>query len=257
MAEVDWTGRSALVTGASRGIGRALTVALAERGAALTLLGRDADALAATVAAVTAHAPADAPAPQVHRVELTDAEALRAALPAIVAGLDGRLDLLANVAGASLSAAPLEELDDADWEASLALHLLAPVRLQRACFLALRAAGGVVVSVGSVAGSAAPQRGAPYAVAKAALTALSRSTAVEWGRAGVRSVVIEPGFVATGFNDELVASGQHERLLRRVPTRRPIDPAQVARLVLDLADPGLADLTGTVVRLDGGLTAKL
>lgn len=257
MADADWAGRTALVTGASRGIGRGVALELARRGATLTLLGRDPDALAATVAAVVAAGPDENRPPRHRRVDLTDAAALHAALPGIVEGLAGRLDLLANVAGASLTAASLEALEDDDWEASLALHLLAPVRLQRACFEALRAAGGVVVSVGSIAGAAAPTAGAPYAVAKAALTALGRSTAVEWARYGVRSVVIEPGYVDTDFNDALVASGQHERLVRRIPTRRAIDADHVARLLVSLADPSLPDLTGGVVRIDGGLTARL
>lgn len=253
----DWSGRRALVTGASRGIGRAVALELARRGAALTLLGRDPVALATAVAAVSAAAPAGTPPPDRHLVDLADASAVAAALPAIVAGLDDRLDLLANVAGASLTAAPLQALEDDDWEASLALHLLAPVRLQRACFDALCAAGGTIVSVGSVAGAVAPTAGAPYAVAKAALAALGRSTAVEWARYGVRSVVIEPGYVDTGFNDDLVASGAHERLLRRIPTRRAIDADEVARLLVALADPALPDVTGGVVRIDGGLTARL
>lgn len=253
----DWAGRTALVTGASRGIGRALAVGLGGRGATLTLLGRDHDALAATVAAVTATAPAGTPVPRLHEVDLADPPALQAALPAMVDGLAGRLDLLANVAGASRTTAPLEALEDDDWESSLALHLLAPVRLQRACFDVLCATRGVVVSIGSIAGAAAPAAGAPYAVAKAALTALGRSTAVEWARHGVRSVVVEPGYVDTSFNDELVASGAHERLLQRIPTRRAIDADEVARLVIALADPALTDLTGGVVRIDGGLTARL
>lgn len=243
---------TALITGATGGIGGAVAEEAASRGYRTILLGRDRarlDGLALKLAEL-----GGPPASSVV-VDLFDDSS--SGMAEAVDALDGRLDLLVNAAGDSLRAAPLEELTVADWQRSLQLHLLAPVELQRRCFPALVAAGGVIVNLGSIVAGAAPRRGAPYATAKAALAAASRSTAVEWAEHGIRSVVIEPGFVDTAFNAELVASGAHERLLARIPTGQAVGPAEVARLVFALADPDLPALTGGTVTLDGGLTARL
>jgi len=246
------TSRAAVITGATGGIGRAIARRVGRLGYRTVLQGRDREVLDGVAAEVIA---AGGPEPVTVVCDLVAGSPLE--LADAVDDLGGRLDLLVSAAGASLSAAPLEELTSEDWETSLRLHLVAPMVLQRLCFPALVAAHGVVVNLGSVVAGAAPRRGAPYAAAKAALAAATRSTAVEWAHHGIRALVVEPGFVDTGFNAELVATGGHERLLRRVPTRSPLDPDEVAQLVLALADPGLAGVTGGTYTIDGGLTARL
>ncbi len=255
--EADWSGRTAIVTGASGGIGRAVAQELAGRGAQLALLARDEDRLAEVAASCRRLAPDHAAPPWTATVDLADADALTDAAAAAVEACGGRVTLLANVAGSSLRHARLEELDDADWQANLALNLLAAVRLQRACFEPLREARGAVVNVGSIVAGSAAVLGAPYAAAKAALASVTRSTALEWARHGIRAVTIEPGYVATDFNRRLVEAGLEERMLARVPTRRPIDPAAVARLVVFAGSPEQVDLTGATLTLDGGATARL
>jgi NAD(P)-dependent dehydrogenase (short-subunit alcohol dehydrogenase family) len=252
-----WQGRTAIVTGASRGIGAAVARRLAGLGAELVLLARDATALDAVVADCVSVLGEGVRAPLAIRVDLTDPSALEAAATQALEHLGPRLDLLANVAGASLRHAKLDELTDDDWTASLALNLLAPVRLQHACFAALREARGAVVNVGSVVADRAAVLGAPYAAAKAGLQSLTRSTALEWSRHGIRSVCIEPGYVATAFNDRLVAAGLEERLLARIPTREAIGAEDVARLVVFAGDPATRHLTGTAIRFDGGQSASL
>lgn len=249
-----WVGRTALVTGASRGIGRAVAVHLAGRGARLALLARDAAALREVAEACQQAGPGEV---GTWTLDLTDGDAVEATLPAVLRSLDDRLDLLANVAGASLRAARLEQLTDRDWRDGLELNLLAAVRLQRLCFAALAEASGAVVNVGSVVAGRAAVLGGPYAAAKAALASLTRSTAVEWARHGIRATTVEPGYVATDFNAGLVAAGLEERLLDKVPTRRAIDPEDVARLVAFAGAPAQAQLTGATLRLDGGMTAGL
>jgi 3-oxoacyl-[acyl-carrier protein] reductase len=247
-----WEGRQALVTGASRGIGAAVATRLAELDADLLLTGRDVQALH-TVAEGCAEAGAG-------RVEVVAADLLEEELsPALTSAVDAlpRLDLLANVAGSALSSARLEELHPGDWEDSLRLNLLSVVHLQQRCLAALTAADGVIVNVGSVAASRASSRGAAYAAAKAGLASLTRSTAIEWARYGVRAICVEPGFVDTDFNRELKDAGLEQRLLAKVPTGRAISADAVAELLIALAAPGLADLTGEVVRFDGGWSAKL
>lgn len=251
---MGWADRTALVTGASRGIGRATAVALAQQGARVALLAR-----AATLLDEAATACEDAGAPKVLRLvaDLTDPQAVTGAVGELHAAFGEHLDLLANVAGSSLRHARLEDLSDGDWQAAVDLNLLAAVRLQRLCHASLAAARGAIVSVGSVVASRAAPLGAPYAAAKAGLVALTRATALEWARHGIRANLIEPGYVDTAFNARLVEAGLEERLLARVPTGRAIQPEAVARVILFAGDPENADMTGAVLRVDGGMTARL
>jgi len=251
---MGWADRAAVVTGASRGIGRAVAEALAAEGARIALLARDAAALEEVAAVCTAAGAASAvPLP----VDVTDAAGVSTAVAQALDAFDGRLDLLANVAGSSLRHARVEELDDGDWQAAFELNLLAAARLQRLCHAALAAARGAVVNVGSVVADRAAPLGAAYAAAKAGLAALTRATALEWARDGIRANTVEPGYVDTDFNARLRAAGLEERLLARVPTRRPISAVSVARVVLFAGDPANRDLTGAVLRVDGGMTARL
>lgn len=249
----EWSGRTALVTGASRGIGRAVALALAGEGCATALLGRDEAALRETADACAAVGPT----PLSFVVDVTDAAGVTAAVAEALAAFGGRLDLLANVAGSSLRQARLEELDDADWEEQFALHVLAPARLQRLCRPALAAAGGAVVNVSSIAASRAAPLGAAYAAAKAGVEALTRATALEWARDGIRAVAVKPGYTDTAFNDRLVAAGLQDRLLARVPTRRSIAAEEIARAILFAGSPGSPSLNGAMITVDGGWSARL
>jgi NAD(P)-dependent dehydrogenase (short-subunit alcohol dehydrogenase family) len=246
-----WSGRSALVTGASRGIGRAVAVALAAEGARVALVGRDRAALDETARLCRGACGAE---PLVVVADVTDAAAGDAFREAIDA-LGSELDLLANVAGSPGSAALLKDLEDADWEAAFALHVLAPARLLRICHEALARAGGAVVNIGSIAANAAVPRSAAYSAAKAGLASLTRATAIEWARDGIRANLVEPGYVATEFNAPLVEGGFEPQLLAKVPTRRAVTPESVAQAVLFAA--GNPDMTGAVLRVDGGQTARL
>jgi NAD(P)-dependent dehydrogenase (short-subunit alcohol dehydrogenase family) len=244
----SWSGRRALVTGASRGIGRATAVALAAEGCRVALAGRDQTVLeeVARLCPDSLVVVADVTDPA-HDGAFTDA----------LDAFGGELDLLATVAGAPGSALSLADLDDADWEAAFALHVLGPARLLRLCRGALARAGGAVVSIGSIAAHAAAPRSAPYSAAKAALAALTRATAIEWARDGIRANLVEPGYVATEFNAPLDEAGFEPQLLAKVPTRRAVTPEAVARAVLFAGSPDNLDMTGAVLRVDGGQTARL
>lgn len=251
---MSFQGRTAIVTGASRGIGKAVALALAQQGASVALIARD-GALLDDVAGACSTEGAAKVLPLA--VDITDPVAAADAVAQVGQAFGERLDLLANVAGSSLRHARLEQLDDSDWLASFELNLLSAVRLQRLCHPALAAASGAIVNVGSVVASRAAPLGGPYAAAKAGLVALTRSTALEWARDGIRANVVEPGYVDTDFNARLREAGLEERLLARVPTRRAITPEAVARLILFAGDPDNPDLTGDVLRIDGGMTVRL
>jgi NAD(P)-dependent dehydrogenase (short-subunit alcohol dehydrogenase family) len=237
---MDWAGRTALVTGASRGIGRSVAHALAARGARVAHVGRDKAALAETAA----HCPGAA-------VRVVDLTGDLAPLAGTLDELGNRLDLLANVAGAPGRAVALEELTEDDWSAALSLNLLAAVRLQNLCLDALIAAGGCVVNVGSIASSGGLRNGAAYAAAKAGLAAVTRAAAIEWARRGVRSNLVEPGFVDTEFNAHLAA----DKIVSRIPLRRAIAAEEVAEAVLHLGSS--PSITGATLRVDGGWTARM
>lgn len=253
----DWQGRTALITGASRGIGAATARRLATSGAQVALLARDRDALLEVAANCRDVAPADTPDPLVFAVDATDGAPLKAVAEEVVAAFGGGLDLLANVAGSALRLAKLEEGTDADWYGSLELNLLAPVRLQVACFAALRARQGTIINVGSTVADRGAVLGAPYAAAKAALQSLTRSTTIEWAKHGIRAVTIEPGYVATDFNAGLVEAGLEERLLQRIPTRRAIEPDEIADVIAFAGHAANRSLTGATIKVDGGHTAGL
>jgi 2-deoxy-D-gluconate 3-dehydrogenase len=249
----DWADTHALVTGASRGIGRAVAVALAGAGCRVAICGRDREALRET-----AHACRDAGGDDATVVvaDVTDPRHDQRFSGAL-ADFGGRLDLLANVAGSALTRARSEDLRDDDWEASMALHVVGPARLQRLSRDALASARGAIVNVGSIAANGGVPQGAAYAAAKAALVSLTRTTAVEWARDGIRANVVEPGYVATDFNAPAIDAGLEPRILAKVPTREAISPAAVARAVLYLGSPENREITGAVLRVDGGWTARL
>ena len=253
----DWSDRTALVTGGSRGIGAAVAVELARLGTHVALLARDVAALEDVAGECREVAPDGTPDPIVVAADITDAHTVEGEVADVLAAFDGRLDLLANVAGASLRPVRVEDATDADWDETLALNLVAPARLQRLCFPALREARGAVVNVGSIAAQRSAPLGATYAAAKAGLASLSRSAAIEWARHGIRVNTIEPGFVDTEFNDQMRAAGLEDRLLAKVPTRTPISASEVARLVLVAADPDLPSFSGTVLSIDGAWSARL
>ena len=245
--------RTAIVTGASRGIGRAVALRLGAAGTRIAAMARDRDALGSLADEILA---CGGPAPHLEAFDIRVADDLEQAARRSIEFLDGRVGFLANVAGAASRRKRLEDLDDDDWAAEFDLNLMAPIRLSRHCFEALRD-GGTIVNVSSIVAGRASPTGGPYAAAKAGLESFTRTTALEWARHGIRAVTVAPGYVDTDFNAGAVESGYDDRFLKGVPTRRMIDAGEVAHLIVALADPEYPNLTGTVVTLDGGRTTTV
>ena len=223
-----------LVTGASSGLGAAITVELAARGNNVFALSRRGTAPAGTPVAC----------------DVTDEPALRETI-ARLAGTGG-LTGLVNCAGAH-RASPSAALPTAEWEATLRLNATALMVACREAYPYLRAGGGTIVNIGSfwdrlgVAGSLA------YCASKAAVGAITRCLAVEWAKDGITVVNIAPGYVETELNRDYLARDKVRAWLAgRIPIGRPGQPEEVARVVAGLLDAATPLLTGETIYLDGG-----
>jgi 3-oxoacyl-[acyl-carrier protein] reductase len=246
------SGRVAIVTGSSSGIGRAIAAELAARGMSVVVTSRSHERAQATVAAIeerggTALAVA---------TELTDAEA-PAALVARAVEAFGRLDALVNNAGAG-QVADSETLALADWQRIIDLDLSAPFRCAQAAARPMLAAGrGVIVNVTSLAGHLGLPRRAAYGAAKHGLEGLTKTLAVEWARRGVRVVSVAPAYVATELLAGTSKAGGFtlDQVAQRTPLGRLCEPEEVARVVAFLVSDDASYVTGSSVLVDGGWIA--
>ena len=236
--------RTALVTGASGGIGAAIASALHAQGATVVLSGTRRDALDALAAALGERAhicPADLADPAA-------ADALVAAAEAQA----GPLHVLVNNAGLTRDMLALR-LKDEEWEKVLAVDLAAPFRLARACLRGMvRRRAGRIVSIGSVVGTTGNAGQSNYAAAKAGLIGMSKSLAQEVGSRGVTVNVVAPGFVDTAMTSTL-GETLRERVLAAIPLGRMGRPADIAAAVVYLASDEAAWTTGTVLHVNGGM----
>lgn len=240
----DLAGRTALVTGASGGIGAAIATALHARGAAVALSGTRVgplEALAASLGERVAVCPAD----------LADPAAPDALLAAAEAAL-GPLHVLVNNAGLTRDMLALRMRDE-DWDAVLNVDLAAPFRLARASLRGmLRRRAGRIISIASIVGSTGNAGQANYAAAKAGLVGMSKSLAAECASRGVTVNVVAPGFVATAMTDA-IPEANRSRLLDAIPLGRMGQPADIAAAVVYLASDEAAWVTGQTLHVNGGM----
>ncbi|HEY3354232.1 MAG TPA: SDR family oxidoreductase [Polyangia bacterium] len=240
--------RVAIVTGASRGIGRAVAVRLAQEGTELVLgHARDAAAMDETVAACRA-AGAD---PAVVRIDVTAADAPAALVGAALAR--GRLDVLVNNAGA-VADDLLAVATDADLDRMLAVNIAALTRLTRAALRPmLRQRGGAIVNLSSVLATRPGRGNAIYAGTKGFVEAFTRALAVEVGGKGIRVNAVAPGIIATGMTRAVQALAG-AALRERVALRRLGTAAEVAAAVAFLCSADAAYVSGAILAVDGGFT---
>jgi 3-oxoacyl-[acyl-carrier protein] reductase len=240
----DLSGRTALVTGASGGIGGAIAAALNACGAAVMLAGRQEAALRAL---------ADRLGGQVHiGVAALDDPAAPDRLVKEAEAAMGRLDILVNNAGLTRDALALRMTDD-DWRTVLDVDLTAAFRLTRAALRGmLRRRYGRVIAISSVAAVAGNAGQANYAAAKAAMIGMSKSIAAEVASRGITVNCIAPGLITTRLTDELSVD-QRARLVDRVPARRFGSPEEVASAAVYLASTEAAYVTGHTLHVNGGM----
>lgn len=245
----EFAGKVALVTGGSRGIGRAIVLAFAELGAHVTFCYR-ADAAAAEAVIETARARGGSVTAV--RADVGVSESATALVSGVLAR-DGRLDVLVNNAGV-FPRQPFAEISDAEWEEVLRTNLYSAFYCSRAALPAMRAAGrGVIINMASISGRRGSAFHAHYATAKGGLLALTRSLAKEAIPHGIRVNAVSPGRIGTDMMVVGYRSEEASRLLRDVPIGRFGTPEEVAQAVLFLASDASSYLVGETIEINGGL----
>ena len=241
----DTAAQVALVTGASRGIGRAIALALAARG--LRVVGTaTTEAGAAGVGEALA-----ASGGRGIVLDVTDGDAVGAAIDAIVRDL-GALHVLVNNAGITRDMLSMRMKDD-DWNAVLATNLTAVFRASRAALRPMmKQRYGRIVSITSVVGASGNPGQANYAAAKAGVAGMTRSLAREVGSRGITVNCVAPGFIETDMTRSL-APAQSAALLAQIPLGRLGQASEVAAAVAFLASPEASYITGTELHVNGGM----
>jgi len=237
-------GKNALVTGGSRGIGRAITEELLALGARVTIVARSGTAVLAAVNELGVNG-------IVADVADVDGRAR------IVAGMTEPLHILVHNAGGN-TRSPLLGYDDETVEKLIALNLTAPLLLSRDLHAQLRAANGAsVIHVGSVAGHVALPTGVAYAAAKAGLAQAARTLALEWARDGIRVNTVAPWYTRTPLVEPVLSRPEAlAAILARTPLGRIAEPREVATAVAFLAMPASSYITGHCLAVDGGMTIQ-
>ena len=251
MSLFDLDGKNAFVTGASRGIGRSIAVALAGAGADVALVARSEHGLAETAADITALGRKAFVIP----ADVTSQDAVDSAVASAIEQL-GCVDVVVNNAGGSNFMAAFLDLRLSGWEKLMRLNLDSAVYVCHAIGGHLVERGeGSVINVASVAGVTGSPLLSPYGAAKAGLVSLTKSLAVEWGATGVRVNALCPGWTATDLNRQLwedpVAG---PATVATVPMHRWGRADEMAGPAVFLASPASSYMTGQVLVVDGGQT---
>jgi NAD(P)-dependent dehydrogenase (short-subunit alcohol dehydrogenase family) len=246
-------GRIALVTGGSRGVGRAVALRLAADGAAVAVNYRRDEAAAAEVVALIEK---EGGVARAYRAPVGDAEAVATMVTQAAQDL-GPIDLLVSNAGTASRGLTVADSDRSEFQRLLDVHLLGPLDLIREVLPGMRAAGrGDVVVVSSIVTDDTPANTAPYGVAKAAMETAARTLAREERAHGVRVNVVAPGLVATDMGERLVqANGGGASLAdldAAYPFGRVARPEDVAGVIAFLVSSDGSYVTGQRLRVDGG-----
>jgi 3-oxoacyl-[acyl-carrier protein] reductase len=248
---VNLSGKTALVTGASRGIGKAIALALGQSGARVACLARSADKLEETAAEIrTAGGEAI-----LITADVTDSAAAEGAVQQVIDKW-GQLDILVNNAGITRDTL-LPRMSDDDWDAVIATNLRSVFLFTRAAAQAMvRAKCGRIINISSVSGLMGNPGQANYSASKAGVIGFTQTVARELAskRRPITVNAICPGFIASDMTEALGEALQ-EAVKQRIPLQRLGEAAEVADAVLYLSSDSAAYITGQVITLDGGLTA--
>jgi NAD(P)-dependent dehydrogenase (short-subunit alcohol dehydrogenase family) len=248
----DLTGKKAFVTGASRGIGRIIAVALAAAGADVALAARSQDGLAETAREVTDLGRKAFVFP----LDVTRQDDVTAAVREAIRLL-GQLDIVVNNAGGMNFMVPFLDMRVSGWEKVMRLNLDSTIYVCQAAGPHLRERGrGSVINVASVAGLSATPGLIPYGASKAAVISVTKTLAVEWAPSGIRVNALCPGWTATDLNQTLRDAPDGGRsVIAGVPMGRWGRPEEMAGPAVFLASDASSFMTGQVLIVDGGQLA--
>jgi 3-oxoacyl-[acyl-carrier protein] reductase len=240
----DLIGKTALVTGASGGIGSAVAKALAAQGATVALSGTREDALKAVAAEI--------PGAVILACDLSNAEAVEGLIPRAVEALGGKLDILVNNAGVTRDNLVMRMKDD-EWSDVIRINLEAAFRLIRAASRPMmKARHGRIITITSVVGTTGNAGQANYAASKGGLTAMSKALAQELASRNITVNCVAPGFITSPMTDGL-PDAQKEALTARIPAGKLGEGADVAAAVVYLASDEAAYVTGQTLHVNGGM----
>lgn len=240
----DLTGKNALVTGASGGIGAAIARQLHGAGAVVGLSGTRVEPLEALAAELGERA-------HVLPCNLSDAEAVEALPKAAIAAM-GSLDVLVNNAGITRDNLFMR-MSDEEWASVLEVNLTSTMRLCRGVMRGMmKARWGRIINVSSIVGATGNPGQANYAASKAGMVGMSKSIACEVASRGITVNCIAPGFIATAMTDKL-NDDQKSSILAQIPAGRMGSPDEIAAAALFLASPEAGYLTGTTLHVNGGM----
>lgn len=247
----ELAGRTVWVTGAGKGLGRAMAVALSRAGADLAVTARTAGDLEELAAELAGHGGRTLVLPG----SVADSGVVRD-LVGRITGWAGRLDAVVNCAGVSPHFTRSERVTDEDWRHVLDINLAGTFYCCReAGRVMLEQGSGSIVNVTSVHASAGFERIAAYAASKGGVEALTKSLAVEWADRGVRVNSLAPGYFRTDLSSGLLDSRWGERILARTPMGRVGEADELGGAAVFLASDASRYMTGTTVTVDGGWTA--
>jgi NAD(P)-dependent dehydrogenase (short-subunit alcohol dehydrogenase family) len=242
------SGRHALVTGASSGLGRHFAGVLAAAGASVTVAARRETALAETVGSIR-ESGAKA---QAVRMDVTDAASIERAFAEAETGL-GPVTIVINNAGVTMTR-PAIEVDESGWSSVVDTNLKGAwlVAQQAARRMIHHATGGSIVNIASILGLRVAGGVTPYAISKAGVVQMTKALALEWARHRIRVNALAPGYIETDLNDEFFSSDAGKALIRRIPQRRLGEAKELDGPILLLASDAGSYMTGSIVAVDGG-----
>ena len=246
--QVDLSGRTAIVTGASRGIGKAIALRLAAAGAKVACVARSVDKLMETADAIAAAGGIA----EVHPCDVTDSAAVTKLVEDLAENWGG-LDIVVNNAGITKDTL-IPRMSDEDWDSVIATNLRSVFLFTRAASLVMmRKRSGRIINISSVSGLMGNPGQANYSASKAGVIGLTRTVAQELASRKVTVNAICPGFIASEMTQAMGAT-LDEFVKTRIPAKRLGEADEVADAVLYLASDSAAYITGEVLTIDGGLT---
>jgi gluconate 5-dehydrogenase len=249
----DLTGKTALVTGAYRGLGFAIARGFARAGAHVVLSGRRKDELAGAAKTLTD----DGHRASSHVFDVTDATGVKAAIAAIEAQ-HGKVDILVNNAGIQRRS-PMVDFSEKDWNDVLATNLTAPFLVSQAALPGMIArASGKIIHIASLMSELGRPTVIPYTAAKGGVRQLTRGMAVELAAHNIQVNAIAPGYFATEMNRALIDNPEFDAWVKkRTPAGRWGQPDEIAGLAVFLASPAADYITGQMIVIDGGMSVAL